>query len=253
MGTQNAKRASAGILPDHKIGTPPAPIEPAIVDRFAKLGDLTGTISDIQDGDGVNAAIPASTLRPTIAGARVIGRAITVRNVPHPSDPYRAMGDADNRMGELEAMHQASPGDVLVIQGVRGCSNLGGVMSTVAKHFGIVGAVVDGGVRDVDHSRGIDFPVWSRDVSPRTGKWRAITEEVNGTVRIDGVSVRAGDLVVADVTGICVVAPERIAAVLQACETANQKEDAWVKQLEAGATIPEIVKWLFKPRPSADS
>ena len=58
--------------------------------------------------------------------------------------------------------------------------------------------MVDGGVRDVGQSRSIGFPIWSRDISPITGKWRCVTVEVNGPVSIAGLAVRPGDLVIAD-------------------------------------------------------
>lgn len=250
MGKPMNHKGSAGFLPDQRIGAQPKTIDPSIIERFGRLSDLTGTISDILDGKGIDGAIAASRLRPTIANARIIGRAITVRNVPHRSSIHRAATEGDNRMAEIEAMHQASPGDVLVIQGVPEVSNLGGVMSTIAKHNGIVGAIVDGGIRDVGQSRGIGFPVWSKNISPMTGKWRCMTEEINKTVHVGAVSVRPGDLVVADETGICFVPQDLVEEVLGMCEAAQEKEEFWVKTLGDGASIPDLVKMIYKRFPS---
>ena len=136
---------------------------------------------------------------------RIVGPAVTVRNVPQELDPLQSVTGNDNRMTEIEGINAGDPGDVLVIQGLRDTSNMGGIMASLAKRQGLAGAVVDGGVRDVGQSRRIGFPVWSRDVSPITGKWRCVTVEVNGTVNVAGIAVRPGDLVIADETGTCFV------------------------------------------------
>ena len=69
---------------------------------------------------------------------------------------------------------------MLVIEGVMGCSNMGGQSATIAKRQGFVGAVVDGTVRDPEQYRGMGWPVWCRGFTPITGKWRMQTVEVNG-------------------------------------------------------------------------
>jgi 4-hydroxy-4-methyl-2-oxoglutarate aldolase len=171
--------------------------------------------------------------------------AITVRNVPQRRDTYINCTEKKNLMTEVEGIHQAEPGDVLVIQGLRKTSNMGGIMATTAKRQGLAGAVVDGGVRDIGHSRSIDFPVWSKDVSPVTGKWRIVTEEINGKVTICGIPVQAGDLVVADETGICFVPQHLIEDVLEQCEATDNKEEKWVQGLEKGMSIPDLVKQIF--------
>ncbi len=92
-------------------------------------------------------------------------------------------------LGEIEAHNLAEPGDVLVVQGVDQVSNLGGMSATIGRRQGEIGAIVDGGARDVDHSRAIGLPVWSRSVSPITGKWRVETVAVNQPMTICGVAV----------------------------------------------------------------
>jgi regulator of RNase E activity RraA len=152
-------------------------------------------------------------------------------------------------MCEVEAIHQAENGDVMVIQGLADISNMGGIMASTAKRQGIAGAVVDGGVRDVGHSRKIGFPIWSKDVSPITGKWRCVTQEINGTVEVFGVSVTPGDLVVADETGICFVPQALIEEVLVICEAADKKEEDWLKKLDDGLSVPDLVKSIFQKFP----
>lgn len=91
---------------------------------------------------------------------------------------------------------------MIVQQGVDLCSNLGGISATVGHRQGELGVIVDGGVRGVDYSRGIGYPIWSKSVSPITGKWRVETVAINKPVMICGITVNPGDVVLADETGV---------------------------------------------------
>jgi 4-hydroxy-4-methyl-2-oxoglutarate aldolase len=238
-------RGSAGRISEDRIRPTPPQIKREIIDRFLKLGDLSSTVSDVLDEHGIIGAFGSSILIPTLPGTRIAGRAITVRNAPQPLSVHETIKTKSNYMTEVEGMHQAEPGDVLVIQGLGGISNMGGVMATTAYYHKLAGAVVDGGIRDAGQSRTLGFPIWSREISPVTGKWRAVTQEINGTVSIGGVSVSAGDLVIADETGVCFVPAEIIQEVLEACEAIHAKENDWITGLKNGMTIPELVKKIY--------
>ena len=56
-------------------------LDDAVLERFRNLADLAGTVSDAMDDLGLSGAIPASSLAPSLAGQRVVGQAVTVRNV----------------------------------------------------------------------------------------------------------------------------------------------------------------------------
>src|SRR6266852_4747554 len=176
------------------------------VERLAALGDCTGLISDTMDELGIPCGvIGASVLKPTIAGRTMVGPALTVRNILQRINPIEGARQHVNRMAEFEAHNLAQKGDVLVIQGVADVSNMGGISAQTGKRQGEIGAIVQGGVRDVAHSRALDYPVWASDITPVTGKWRIETMEINGPVQIGEVRVAAGDLVVADDTGVCFI------------------------------------------------
>ena len=119
-------------------------------------------------------------------------------------------------MAEFEAHNLAQPGDVLVIQGVPDVSNMGGISAQTGKRQGEVGAIVQGGVRDIAHSRALGYPVWASDITPVTGKWRLETVEINGPIQIGEVRVAPGDLVVADDTGVCFIPRDVVLEVLEA-------------------------------------
>lgn len=175
----------------------------------------------------------------------IVGPAITVRNVPQELQPLRKSNESDNRMTEIEGINQGEAGDVLVIQGLRDISNMGGIMATLAQRQGMLGAVVDGAVRDVGQSRRIGFPVWSRDISPVTGKWRCVTVEVNGAVEIAGIAVRPGDLVIADETGTCFVPHALIDQVLPMAESVTYSERDYMQQIAEGVSVPAFARMLY--------
>ena len=238
-------RKPTGVLPVEWIRTPAPRVSRATIERFLALEDLSGTVSDVLDSLGYRGVVGASILLPTIATARIVGPAVTVRNVPQDLDPMHSQGSGENRMTEVEGINQGDPGDVLVIQGVRNVSNMGGIMASLAHRQGLAGAVVDGGVRDVGQSRRIGFPVWSRDVSPITGKWRCVTVEVNGPVAIAGLPVRPGDLVIADETGTCFVPHALIEKVLPLAEAITHKERALMREIDEGVAVPPFARKLF--------
>src|SRR5690606_14825981 len=147
-----------------------------------------------------------------------------------------------NGMAEMEAHNLAQPGDVVVIKGVAGLSNMGGVSSTIAQRQGIVGAIVDGGIRDLNLSREIDFPKWATEISPITGKWRIRTTEINGPVNVCGLRINPGDLIVADDTGVCAVPIEHARAVADGCLKMFNLEARRLEAIAAGAHIADLPK-----------
>ena len=211
-------------------------LEAKILAGFRELGDLTGTTSDALDECDIAAVVPASVLKPTDPRARVVGQAITVLNRAV-SERRKASGLAD-----IEAHHLAEPGDVLVVQGVDNISSMGGISATIGKRQGEAGAIVDGAVRDIDHSREIGYPIWASGVSPITGKWRIETMAVNDPVHMAGIEVRPGDLVVADECGVCFVPYARAAEVLAIAQRLAASEARRLEALRGGVSLAEFVK-----------
>jgi 4-hydroxy-4-methyl-2-oxoglutarate aldolase len=216
------------------------------VERFLALGDCSGIISDVMDELGIPpGVIGASVLKPTIAGQLVCGPALTVRNIAQRANPLAGAKASLNKMAEFEAHNLAEDGDVLVIQGVAGMSNMGGISALTGKRQGERGAIVMGGVRDLPHSRAVGYPVWASEVTPVTGKWRLETVEINGAVMIGDVQVAAGDLVVADDTGDCFIPRDQIMPVLELCEKKARAEEIRCQAIENGIPVPEISRATY--------
>lgn len=217
-----------------------------ILDGYGSLVDLTGTVSDAMDELGIVGVVPAYVLPPVTRGRRIVGPAFTVRNIQRTAQIHKAAQDKTNTQGESEAHNLAEPGDVLVIEGVMGCSNMGGQSATIARRQGFIGAVVDGTVRDPEQYRSMGWPVWCKGFTPITGKWRMQTVEINGAVQICGIPVRPGDLVCADEAGIAFVPRQRADEVLEAARKIDAGDTRRKKDIDGGASVADLMNRKYK-------
>lgn len=241
-GDALAQRGLTGLVPPDRVHERAEAIPGEVIERLRGVRDLSASVSDVLDVLGIEGAIGASELRPTISDARVVGTAVTVRKVPKHTAAHgdAAAGEAD--MGEIEGANQSQPGDVLVIEGLPGVSAMGGLMSTMAKREGAIGAVIDGGFRDLSHAREIGFPVWSSHITPVTGKWRTEVAEINGPVTIGGRIVNPGDLVVADETGVCLVPAEHALTVADRVLEIERGEDLYRAALQGDQPLDQLIR-----------
>jgi len=240
-------KTTLGRLPREAIRTLEIPRVPtAILDSLRNLIDLTGTLSDACDELGIVALIPGYVLPPVNLGKRIVGPAVTVRNIARDVQIHKAAQDKINTQGETEAHNLAEHGDVLVIEGVMGCSNMGGQSATIAKRQGFIGAIVDATVRDPDQYRTMDWPVWCKGFTPITGKWRMQTVEVNGTVQICGVAVRPGDIVCADDAGVAIIPHDKAAQVLEVALKIDAGDSKRKADIDAGISVADLMTKKYK-------
>jgi regulator of RNase E activity RraA len=236
------KKQPLGKLPADAFGMLELPVITAdILDGFRALSDLTGMSSDAMDELGIVGVIPASVLKPTEPKARLVGRALTLLNVAAVSSVPDAVAVGVSGMAEIEAHNLAEPGDVLVLQGLDQVSNMGGMSASIGHRQGQLGAIVDGAVRDVDHGRDIGYAIWSRSVSPVTGKWRVKTVAVNKPVTICGIAVNPGDLVLADETGVCFIPRQRAGEVLERARRIAANEVNRTAKIASGVPVAELL------------
>jgi regulator of RNase E activity RraA len=219
-----------------QVPRPPA----GIVEGYQTLEHASGILSDIMDELGMTGVVAASLLKPTMPGTFIVGPALTVRNMIQREHVYEAARKHVNKMAEFEAHNLALAGDVLVIDGVPGISNMGGISAQTGKRQGEAGAIVFGGIRDLAHSRSIGYPVWSTEVTPVTGKWRIETVEINGEIEVANVRVTAGDIVYADETGVCFIPRARAAEVLALARKKAVAEEAKCQAIDAGTPVPDL-------------
>jgi len=127
----------------------------------------------------------------------------------------------------LELIDHSLPGSVIVIaiDGFRDVAVWGGLMTAGAVVNELEGAVLDGGVRDVEEiERDFGFPVFARSICPATTVGRFKTVAANVPVSVGGVTVNPGDLIVGDRDGVVVVLASLVEAVLKEAQDIEDRE-----------------------------
>jgi 4-hydroxy-4-methyl-2-oxoglutarate aldolase len=163
------------------------------------------------------------SIQPRQVGAAIGGSAITVSCHP-----------GDNLMIHA-AVEVCRPGDVLVVTTTSPSTDgmFGDLLATSVRARGVVGLVIDAGVRDIATLRQMGFPVWSRAVHAQ-GTVKASPGSVNVPVVVAGQLVRPGDIVVADDDGVLAVPIGDGPATVAAAAERLQNEAAKREQLAGG-------------------
>ena len=187
-----------------------------------RLGTAT-----LYEASKLNCYLPPR-IRGVWSGARVVGRAFPVRTAP-----------ADNLPLHL-ALEQVSPGDVLVVDGRQeACGYWGEVMTVSAQTRGVVGLIMDGGVRDVDAIQRLGFPVFASAIAiPTTIKQSSGV--VGDPIEIEGTPVSRGDLVVADTDGIIVIPQALLDSVIAEGLKREAAEAGYLERLRNGELTLDI-------------
>jgi hypothetical protein len=104
---------------------------------------------------------------------------------------------------------------------------IGDGMGTIMKLAGANAFITNGSIRDLDGVREIGLACWAAGLSPMHGMMRWL--DVGSPVMIDGMAVRNGDIIHADVNGAVVIPPNVADQVYEKAMAVRQREQGLFK------------------------
>ncbi|HOI19404.1 MAG TPA: bifunctional hexulose-6-phosphate synthase/ribonuclease regulator [Methanothrix soehngenii] len=225
--TESARKIRESIDVAQASTAPKMSLEEEIVSLLRSVS--SSNISDAMHRKGAMRGI-----HPLIPGKKIVGKAITVQTF------------AGDWAKPVEAIDLAGPGDVLVIyNGSNSIAPWGGLATLSCKIRGIEGVVVDGAVRDLQEIRPMDYPLFSSDVVPNAGDPKGMGE-INSEIVCGGQTVRPGDYIVGDDSGVVVIPKERAYEIARRAKEVEKTENRLFEEISRGKTLSQVVslqKW----------
>ena len=169
-----------------------------------------------------------------ISGTRMVGRALTVQTTN---------GDWAK---PVEAIDQAKEGDIIVIDvGGAPVAVWGELASNSAMMMGVKGVVIDGAIRDIDDIKALKFPAFARTAVPNAGEPKGYGG-IGIEITVGGQTVRTGDWIIGDESGLIVVPKEKAVEVANRALAVHENEDRTREEIRRGSTLSkvnELAKW----------
>jgi 4-hydroxy-4-methyl-2-oxoglutarate aldolase len=202
-----------------------------IARRFLNL--YTGAIADILDRNGHRNQVLPYFITPFTKAERIAGVAFTAQGYPCADIRHN---DTETR---LKILDRVTPGAVTVLAtgGSMECSHWGEIMSTLVSQRGCTGAVVDGGVRDIDFINAMNYPVFAKFKSAAScvGRWDMVECQV--PIKIGNTVIHPGDFVFGDTDGVVIVPMDITMDVLAAAEDVLRREGGMREELRRGVSV----------------
>ena len=187
-----------------------------VSDAFHKQGIIHGLIPFIKSGE------------------RMVGRALTVQTTN---------GDWAK---PVEAIDQAKEGDVIVVDvGGAPVAVWGELASNSAMMMGVKGVVIDGAIRDIDDIKALNFPAFAKSAVPNAGEPKGYGG-IGIEITVGGQTVRTGDWIIGDESGLIVVPKEKAVEVANRALAVHENEDRTREEIRRGSTLSkvnELAKW----------
>ena len=200
------------------------------VERAGRID--TATLSDALDKLGI--AGQCLGIKPLDHSFRLAGRAFTLAYAPV-GNPLGTVGDFIDDVPE---------GHVVVIDngGRADATVWGDILTFCANQRKLGGTVIDGACRDTHLALELDYPMYSRSYSMRTGKDRVQLEATQVIVTIGDARVCPGDILRGDSDGVIVIPHDREAEVLDAAEAIEAAEARIRNAIASGMRLDEARK-----------
>lgn len=198
--------------------------EKDLLSAFSKVS--SPNVADAQHKRGAMKGI----IPRTGHGAKMVGRALTVQTVN---------GDWAK---SVEAVDRAKPGDVIVVDACGGdVAVWGELASWSCKSKGVAGVVIDGAARDIDAIVEMEFPCFSRHISSNAGEPKGYGG-IGHEIVCGGVTVRTGDWIIGDESGVVVVPQENAVEVANRALDVLERENRIREEIKRGGTLSDVLK-----------
>jgi 4-hydroxy-4-methyl-2-oxoglutarate aldolase len=205
--------------------------------RLAQLDSCI--VSDALDRLGLKGVAPGLSRLST--DTKLAGQVVTVK-----------LETANGRLAERHlctaAIEAATAGDIIVVEhhSRTDCAGWGGLLSRAALVKKVQGVIVDGLCRDIDEGRELGFPIFARGVIPSTARGRIIETDFNCPITVGDITVRPGDWVIADGSGVVFLAAAQVEAVLDQAEKLLASEAMLLKDIEAGVPVSKVMSKTYE-------
>jgi 4-hydroxy-4-methyl-2-oxoglutarate aldolase len=195
-------------------------------------------VSDCLDRLGYRDQVLEPHIRPLFPSARIAGIAftvdcVTIDGVPENTD--------DHYKGELQAVDALQDGDVMVVSTCNG-SYWGELLATAARYRGARGIVADAYARDTIALIDMEFPTFVAGISAYDSLGRIDVAAMNVPIKCGGVSVEAGDFVLADYDGVVIVPRAAAEDAIRAAEEKVAGENMVREKLAGGMPVWEAFR-----------
>ncbi len=146
-------------------------------------------------------------------------------------------------LGVLATIIDAKEGEVLVVNASATYDAvLGGLFSTEAERKGLAGIVIDGLVRDLDHIKTLEIPVYAKGSRSSAGSTNVIPP-IKNEVFCGGVRVTNGDILVGDGDGVVVIEPSELNETIDKASEIEKKEALILEKLNKGVNLSSLLNF----------
>lgn len=207
--------------------------------RDALLSLSTPLLADARSRLGLPQGHLGHGIRPVVPFSTMVGSAVTVRlEVAARKDS----ADLTPLIAAYESQSEVSA-SIIVIQvpvELHDRGIFGEGAATMARQHGYVGALVEGAVRDTHDLMAMEFPVFSRRVTPGYIMGMASAVAVGEPVLVGGRTIHQGDVIVGDNDGVIVIRPDELNDVTARAQAVRDWEHRFLSLLAAGTPYGDI-------------
>ncbi|KFC70444.1 4-carboxy-4-hydroxy-2-oxoadipate aldolase [Bosea sp. LC85] len=210
-------------MPDYRIEPMPPQISPALAEKLSRVE--TATIGHSQHWGFMDRGI-----QPLLRNKRIAGAAVTL------AIPGQDSTLLHHTLGLLR------PGDILVVDRLGDDKHAcwGGGVTVAAKAAGAIGGIVDGPCTDLTEIEDSDFPMWCRGMSPITTRLYNLGGTLNLPISCGNVAVKAGDIILADESGVLVLPAGEAEAIADAALARQERGERSQARVKAGEKLGDI-------------